>query len=151
MQAILDADKRRPSGRTVYDDAYFAMFYGKVKPILELRLADSITAVASAITGAWEQAEVVRPCRLTHRKFRDRFAARKVRGWLPSRSGGRNRGPCEEAGEVLQPEFERDVLDSFLARRGFERDCPTQLRQRHARFCRPLDAREPAGAARIDR
>jgi hypothetical protein len=56
VQAILDADAAAVKGRTVYDDAYFAMFYGKVKPILELRLADSITAVASAITSAWEQA-----------------------------------------------------------------------------------------------
>jgi len=56
VQAILDADAAAVKGRTVYDDAYFAMFSGKVKPILELRLADSITAVASAITSAWEQA-----------------------------------------------------------------------------------------------
>jgi hypothetical protein len=56
VQAILDADVTAVKGRTMYDDAYYSMFYGKVKPIIEARLADSITAVASAITSAWEQA-----------------------------------------------------------------------------------------------
>jgi hypothetical protein len=56
VQAILDADTAAVAGREIYDDAYFAAFYGKVKPILEQRLAESITAVASAIAGAWEQA-----------------------------------------------------------------------------------------------
>ncbi len=56
VQAILDADRAAVDGREIYDDAYFAAFYGKVKPILEQRLAESITAVASAIAGAWEQA-----------------------------------------------------------------------------------------------
>jgi hypothetical protein len=56
VQAILDADKAAVDGREIYDDAYFAAFYGKVKPILEQRLAESITAVASAIAGAWDQA-----------------------------------------------------------------------------------------------
>ena len=56
VQAILDADKAAVAGRETYDDAYFKAFYGKVKPILEARLADSITAVASAIASAWEQA-----------------------------------------------------------------------------------------------
>jgi hypothetical protein len=56
VQAVLDADTAAVAGREIYDDAYFAAFYGKVKPILEQRLAESITAVASAIAGAWEQA-----------------------------------------------------------------------------------------------
>ena len=56
VQPILAADAAAVKGRDVYDDAYFAMFSEKVKPILEQRLADSITAVASAITSAWEQA-----------------------------------------------------------------------------------------------
>jgi hypothetical protein len=56
VQAILDADTAAVAGREFYDDAYFAAFFGKVKPILEQRLAESITAVASAIAGAWEQA-----------------------------------------------------------------------------------------------
>jgi hypothetical protein len=56
VQAILEADKAAVAGRELYDDAYFEAFYGKVKPILEQRLGGSITAVASAITSAWEQA-----------------------------------------------------------------------------------------------
>ena len=56
VQAILDADKAAVANRDLYDDAYFAAFFGKVKPILEQRLADSITSVASAITAAWDEA-----------------------------------------------------------------------------------------------
>jgi hypothetical protein len=56
VQAVLDADKAAVANRDLYDDAYFAAFFGKVKPILEERLADSITAVASAITAAWDEA-----------------------------------------------------------------------------------------------
>jgi hypothetical protein len=74
VQAILDADKAAVAGRETYDDAYFAAFYAKVKPILERRLADSITAVASAISSAWEQAgrpalplEYTRPPRAVRR------------------------------------------------------------------------------------
>ncbi len=56
VQAVLDADKAAVANRELYDDEYFAAFFGKVKPILEQRLADSITAVASALAAAWEDA-----------------------------------------------------------------------------------------------
>ena len=56
VQAVLDADKAAVANRELYDDEYFAAFFAKVKPILEQRLADSITAVASAIAAAWEDA-----------------------------------------------------------------------------------------------
>lgn len=56
VQPILDADKAAAEGREVYDDAYFTLFFGKVQPIVEKRLADSITAVASIITSAWIEA-----------------------------------------------------------------------------------------------
>jgi hypothetical protein len=56
VQAILEADKAAVAGRDVYDDAYFEMLVAKLKPVLEARLASSITATASAITSAWEQA-----------------------------------------------------------------------------------------------
>jgi hypothetical protein len=56
VQSILDADKRAVGNREVYDDGYFAMFFGRVRPTLETRLADSITAVASMITAAWIEA-----------------------------------------------------------------------------------------------
>jgi hypothetical protein len=56
VQPILDADKRAVGNRAVYDDGYFAMFFGRVRPTLEQRLADSITGVASMITAAWIEA-----------------------------------------------------------------------------------------------
>jgi hypothetical protein len=56
VQAILGADKAAVAGRDLYDDAYFAAMFAKVKPTLEARLASAITATASAIASAWEQA-----------------------------------------------------------------------------------------------
>jgi hypothetical protein len=56
VQAILDADKAAVAGRDTYDDAYFAAMFAKLKPVLEGRLASAITATASAIVSAWEQA-----------------------------------------------------------------------------------------------
>lgn len=56
VQVILDADKAAVAGREVYDDEYFAIMFSKLKPLLEERLAASATAVASAITSAWEEA-----------------------------------------------------------------------------------------------
>jgi hypothetical protein len=53
---ILTADKEAVQGREFYDDAYFTMFFGKVKPILEQRLSDAVTGVASLITSAWVDA-----------------------------------------------------------------------------------------------
>ena len=50
--------RTRPSidGREVYDDQYFTMFFGKVRPILERRLGDAVTGSASMITAAWIEA-----------------------------------------------------------------------------------------------
>jgi len=56
VQPLLDADRLAASGRDQYDDGYYAMFFGKGRPLLESRLADSITAVASMITAAWVEA-----------------------------------------------------------------------------------------------
>ena len=56
VQPILDADKAAIGPRDVYDDAYYAAFFGKVQPILERRLSDAITDVASAIAAAWVEA-----------------------------------------------------------------------------------------------
>jgi hypothetical protein len=53
VQPILDADKSAVEGRDLYDDAYFTIFFGRVRPILEKRLADSIGSVAAIITAAW--------------------------------------------------------------------------------------------------
>jgi hypothetical protein len=53
VKPILDADRAAVAGRDTYDDTYFTLFFTKVRPILEQRLADSITDVASVITAAW--------------------------------------------------------------------------------------------------
>ena len=55
-QPVLDADKAAATGREVYDDEYFRVLFEKARPILERRLADSITSSASVITAAWIQA-----------------------------------------------------------------------------------------------
>jgi hypothetical protein len=56
VRPILDADKAAAAGRDVYDDGYFTMFFGKVKPLLEQRLSASVHGVASLITAAWVEA-----------------------------------------------------------------------------------------------
>jgi hypothetical protein len=56
VQPVLDADKEAVRGREIYDDEYFDRFFTKVKPILERRLADSITDTASLIASAWIEA-----------------------------------------------------------------------------------------------
>jgi hypothetical protein len=55
-QTILDADKTAVKGRELYDDQYFTMFFSRVRPILERRLAEAITASASLIAAAWVEA-----------------------------------------------------------------------------------------------
>jgi hypothetical protein len=56
VDSILKADSEAATGRDFYDADYFEKFFTKVKPILERQLAASITATASVIIGAWEQA-----------------------------------------------------------------------------------------------
>ena len=56
VQPILDADKAAVEGRELYDDGYFTMFFSRTRPILEARLSDAITGVASMITAAWVEA-----------------------------------------------------------------------------------------------
>ena len=53
-ETILQADKAAVAGRDEYDDAYFDLLYRDTRPILEQRLSAAISAVASAIVGAWE-------------------------------------------------------------------------------------------------
>ena len=53
---VLASDATAAAGREFYDDAYFDVFARGALPTLERRLNDSITAVASMIIGAWEQA-----------------------------------------------------------------------------------------------
>ncbi len=56
VDQILKADTEAVEAKDIYDDDYFEKFFVKVKPILEKRLAESITASASLIIGAWEAA-----------------------------------------------------------------------------------------------
>jgi hypothetical protein len=56
VQPVLDADRAAVAGREFYDDVYFEQFFGKVKPILEKRLSDSIGDVAGMIAAAWVEA-----------------------------------------------------------------------------------------------
>jgi hypothetical protein len=56
VDTLLRADREAIGDRDVYDDTYFEAFFSKVKPLLEARLAASITATASVILSAWEQA-----------------------------------------------------------------------------------------------
>jgi hypothetical protein len=56
VDAILRADTEAAAGTDTYDDDYFGRLFAKVRPVLEERLAKSITATAGVIIGAWEQA-----------------------------------------------------------------------------------------------
>jgi hypothetical protein len=56
VQPVLDADREAIAGKDTYDDEYYEKFFVKVKPVLEKRLSEAITATASVIVGAWEQA-----------------------------------------------------------------------------------------------
>jgi hypothetical protein len=54
--AVLAADRRAAEGREFYDDAYFDAFGTDQFAALERRLNESITALASMITAAWDAA-----------------------------------------------------------------------------------------------
>jgi hypothetical protein len=56
VDGILKADSEAIARKDVYDDAYFEAFFTKVRPVLERRIAESITATAGVIIGAWEEA-----------------------------------------------------------------------------------------------
>ena len=53
---MLAADKKAIGNRDIYDDQYFETLFAETRPILEKRLNDAISGVASVITSAWEQA-----------------------------------------------------------------------------------------------
>jgi hypothetical protein len=56
VDGILAADTAAAAGKEVYDDDYFEKFFARVKPVLEKRLSDAISATAGVIVGAWEAA-----------------------------------------------------------------------------------------------
>lgn len=56
VDPILKADTAASAGKDTYDDDYYETFFTTVRPILEQRLGEAITATAGVIIGAWEQA-----------------------------------------------------------------------------------------------
>jgi len=56
VDPILKADTESVAGKDTYDTDYYEKFFTKVRPILEQRLSEAITATAAVIIGAWEQA-----------------------------------------------------------------------------------------------
>jgi hypothetical protein len=56
VDAILKADSTAVAGKEFYDDDYYEKFFTAVKPILEKRLSEAITATAGTVIGAWEAA-----------------------------------------------------------------------------------------------
>ncbi len=56
VASILEADRVASGGRGVYDDAYYAAFFKGVRPVLERRLSEAASGVASAIAAAWTEA-----------------------------------------------------------------------------------------------
>lgn len=56
VDALLKADKDAAGARENYDDAYYDAFFAGVRPLLEERLSSAITATASVIVGAWQEA-----------------------------------------------------------------------------------------------
>jgi hypothetical protein len=55
-EAVLAADRAAVDGRDEYDDAYFDALLAKTQPLLEQRLGQAISGVASVITAAWTEA-----------------------------------------------------------------------------------------------
>ena len=56
VEKILAADNLARTGKDVYDDDFFERFFVAARPVLEERLSSAITATASLIITAWEQA-----------------------------------------------------------------------------------------------
>lgn len=52
---VLQADRAAAAGRESYDDAYYAALFASVRPLLQKRLAETTTSLASVIVAAWEQ------------------------------------------------------------------------------------------------
>jgi hypothetical protein len=56
VQALLTADREAIGNGGVYDDRYFDAFFAMVRPILEKRLSQAVSGVASVIASEWERA-----------------------------------------------------------------------------------------------
>lgn len=53
---VLEADKKAAEGREFYDDEYFERLATMQLGVMQQRLNDAMTAVASIVIGAWDQA-----------------------------------------------------------------------------------------------
>jgi hypothetical protein len=53
---LLAWDRQAAAGRTEYDDEYYRRFFEKARPVVERRMSEAMTGVASIIAGAWVQA-----------------------------------------------------------------------------------------------
>jgi hypothetical protein len=56
VQEVLDADRTAADGREFYDDAYFAALLTGARRVMEKRVAEAASGVASAIVAAWVEA-----------------------------------------------------------------------------------------------
>lgn len=56
VETVLEVDRKAAAGREEYDDAYFDQLFAGSKQILERRLGEAISGIASMIAGAWEAA-----------------------------------------------------------------------------------------------
>ena len=56
VDPLLKADKAAIGSGETYDDAYFEKFFTTAQPLLEQQLSAAITATASMIVSAWDQA-----------------------------------------------------------------------------------------------
>ena len=56
VRVILKADKAALGSRAAYDDEYFEAFFSALRPMLEKRIGEAVSATAGFILGAWEQA-----------------------------------------------------------------------------------------------
>ncbi len=56
VRSILDADRKAIQGREFYDGVYFATFFKGTRSVLERRLSEAASGVASVIAAAWTEA-----------------------------------------------------------------------------------------------
>ena len=56
VDGILQADKKAVAGKDTYDDDYYEKLFAAVKPVIDRRISEAISATASLIMGAWEAA-----------------------------------------------------------------------------------------------
>lgn len=56
VSSVLAADRAAAAGRDLYDDGYFAAFFKGAQPVVEKRLSDAVSGVASVVVSAWDKA-----------------------------------------------------------------------------------------------